>query len=74
MHGISSKAALKLSSSYKYNGGVELEEETGLYNTFYRQYDAQVGRFSGVDSRAEEQYGFSTYHFGYNNPVLFNDP
>jgi RHS repeat-associated protein len=74
MHGISSKAALKLNVSYKYNGGVDLEEETGLYNTFYRQYDTQIGRFSGADSRAEEQYGFSTYHFGYNNPISYNDP
>jgi hypothetical protein len=43
-------------------------------NTFYRKYDAQLGRFTGIDIRAEESYGMSVYNYGANNPVLYNDP
>jgi RHS repeat-associated protein len=76
MAGISDKALNRLSSQNKFNGGVELEEEYGvnLYSTFFRQYDPQLGRFSGVDKKAEQQSTFSTYHFAANNPVSFNDP
>ena len=50
MYAISDKAALKGVVPYKYNGGVELEEDgIDYYNTFYRKYDAQIGRFTGVD-------------------------
>jgi RHS repeat-associated protein len=76
MAGISDKALNKLSSQNKFNGGVELEEEFGvnLYNTFFRQYDPQLGRFSGVDILGEVTYDLNPYHFGGNNPILFNDP
>jgi RHS repeat-associated protein len=76
MAGISDKALNKLSSQYKFNGGVELEEEFGvnLYSTFFRQYDPQLGRFSGVDILSEATYGLNPYQFGGNNPVIFNDP
>ncbi len=76
MAAISSKALLKTVTPYKYNGGNELEEEGSLnyYNTFYRKYDAQIGRFTGVDIRSEESYGMSVYNFGANNPIYFNDP
>jgi hypothetical protein len=43
-------------------------------NTFYRKYDAQMGRFTGVDIMAEEFADLTPYQFGGNNPVLFNDP
>lgn len=60
----------------KFNGGVEIEEDYGvnLYNTFYRQYDPQRGRFSGVDCQNEESIMMSVYQFGANNPVSYNDP
>jgi RHS repeat-associated protein len=76
MAGISDKALNKLSSQNKFNGGVELEEEYGvnLYSTFFRQYDPQLGRFSGVDLLAEQSIGVSTYQFALNNPIYFNDP
>jgi len=66
---ISSKAILKTTNPYKYNAGSELEEELNYYNTFYRKYDAQIGRFTGVDIRSEESAGMSVYNFGANNPV-----
>ena len=67
---------MKLDSKNKFNGGVELEEEYGvnLYSTFYRQYDPQIGRFSGVDVLSESTMGLSTYQFGNNNPATYNDP
>src|SRR6266404_8681724 len=76
MSGISDKAINKLNSQNIFNGGVELEEDYGvnLYSTFYRQYDPQIGRFSGVDILSERSAGVSAYQFGINNPVSFNDP
>jgi hypothetical protein len=43
-------------------------------NTFYRKYDPQIGRFTGVDIMAEEFVGINPYQFGLCNPILFNDP
>jgi RHS repeat-associated protein len=76
MAGISDKALGKLDSKNKFNGGVELEEDYGvnLYSTFYREYDPQIGRFNGVDILSERSAGVSTYQFGINNPISFNDP
>jgi len=74
MAAISSKAILKTTDPYKYNAGSELEEELNYYNTFYRKYDAQIGRFTGVDILAESTAGLSPFQFGNNNPVMFNDP
>jgi len=66
----------KLDSKNKFNGGVELEEDYGvnLYSTFYRKYDPQIGRFSGVDCQSEASIGMSVYQFAGNNPVMLNDP
>lgn len=76
MAGISDQAMGKLDSKNKFNGGVELEEDYGvnLYSTFYRKYDPQIGRFSGVDCQSEASIGMSVYQFGGNNPVSLNDP
>lgn len=76
MAGISSRAALRSLSAYKYNAGSELEDEGGLnyYNTFFRKYDAQIGRFNGVDMKAESFAGITPFQFGNNNPVFYNDP
>jgi RHS repeat-associated protein len=76
MAGISDKAMIKPDSKNKFNGGVELEEDYGvnLYSTFYRQYDPQIGRFSGVDVLSEKSFTMSMYGFAGNNPVMFNDP
>ena len=55
---------------------MELEEDYGvnLYSTFYRKYDPQIGRFSGVDCQSEASIGMSVYQFAGNNPVMLNDP
>ena len=76
MAGISDKALLKKTTIYKGNGGTELEEDYGLeyYNTVHRKYDPQIGRFNGVDAMSEQTIGLSPYHFGGNNPAMYNDP
>jgi RHS repeat-associated protein len=76
MANISYRAASVLVNRYGYNGGNEYEDEGELNysNTFYRKYDAQIGRFTGVDMLAENYANFSPYNFGLGNPVMFNDP
>jgi RHS repeat-associated protein len=74
MAAISDKAMNKLSSAYKFNGGDEMEESISMYSTFYRGYDQQLGRFMGVDMLSEKAIGMSSYHFGADNPIMFNDP
>jgi len=77
MRGISSKAlAFGKENRNKFNGGVELESDLGLdcYKTFFRLYDAQIGRFTGVDILAEYYDDITPYQFGGNNPIMFNDP
>jgi RHS repeat-associated protein len=75
MQAISDKAALKANTPYKYNAGAELEEDgVDYYHTFYRKYDAQIGRFTGVDIYADMYADLNPYQYAANNPVLFNDP
>jgi RHS repeat-associated protein len=76
MANISYRAASTLTNRYGWNGGNEYEDEGELNysNTFYRKYDAQIGRFTGVDMYAESYADMTPYQFGANNPVMFNDP
>jgi RHS repeat-associated protein len=76
MKAISSTAAMKMQTRYKFNGGTELETsfDVDYYETYFRQYDAQIGRFTGVDALAGRTRSISPYQFGFDNPVLFNDP
>lgn len=55
---------------YRYTGQ-EYESETGLYNYRARFYDAELGRFLGIDPA--HQF-FSPYVYVGNNPVSFIDP
>ncbi len=65
-----------MTNRYGFNGGNEYEDEGELNysNTFYRKYDAQIGRFTGVDMKSEMTVSLNPYHFGGDNPVMFNDP
>jgi RHS repeat-associated protein len=74
MKGICDKAVNKLATLEKYNGGNELDEVSTMYETYYRGYDQQIGRFRGVDIQAEGSAFISTYQFGFNNPISSNDP
>lgn len=61
-----------------YNGGSEWENAFGnlpdLYRTGYRMYDPALGRFASPDPLASSSVGYGTYHYGSNNPMMFNDP
>lgn len=43
------------------------------YETSFRNYDAQIGRFKQIDLLADDTPGINGYHFAYNNPILFSD-
>jgi len=61
-----------------YNGGSEWQDDFGnlpdLQQTFYRMYDAALGRFLGVDPVPEHAESMGTYQYAFANPVMFNDP
>ncbi|AYN00136.1 DUF6443 domain-containing protein [Chryseobacterium sp. 3008163] len=56
----------------KYNGK-ELQE-TGMYDYGARMYMSDIGRWGVVDPLAEAATHLSPYHYGNNNPLMFNDP
>ncbi len=74
--GISSKAAGKLENRYKFNEGTEFNTDLGLdwYETTFRGYDPQIGRFHQIDALADANPSWSTYSFVQNNPIAFIDP
>lgn len=61
-------------TQYLYNGGVERNEITSYYETFYRTYDASIGRFHQVDPLAGHASSMTPYNYAYNDPVYYNDP
>ncbi len=76
MAGISSKAAGGLENKRKFNGGTELNNDLDIstYETPLRGYNAQIGRFSGIDILADKYSSITPYQFAANNPIIFNDP
>jgi len=81
--GISDKAIKTqyAENKYRYDGGNELQNKefsdgTGLelYETSFRSYDQQVGRFFQEDPMANQTPSLSTYQFAADNPTLMNDP
>ncbi|SHN30267.1 RHS repeat-associated core domain-containing protein [Mucilaginibacter sp. OK098] len=61
-----------------YNGGSEWQNDFSnlpdYQQTFYRNYDAALARFVGVDPMAEGAENLSVYHYAGNNPIMNNDP
>ncbi|TXJ29020.1 MAG: hypothetical protein E6Q24_04910 [Chitinophagaceae bacterium] len=82
MSGISSRALNSApANKYKFNRGTELgnnefSDNSGLelYETPFRSYDPQIGRFHQVDKLAEIAKELSIYVFASNNPISRNDP
>ncbi|MCU0391521.1 MAG: RHS repeat-associated core domain-containing protein [Thermoflexibacter sp.] len=63
-------------NKFTFNGQTEKETKLNLnwHETAFRGYDPQLGRFHQIDPLADLFTGINPYQFGYNNPVLFNDP
>ncbi len=45
-----------------------------FYETDWRGYDPQLGRFHGYDLLASKYTGITPYHYAINNPISYNDP
>ncbi len=76
MTGISTTASNKLENKNKFNRGTELNTDFSLniYETDFRNYDAQIGKFFQIDPLADAIDFQSPYSFADNNPVSLNDP
>jgi RHS repeat-associated protein len=83
MEGLSDKAIKTnyAENKLRYNSGSELQNKefsdgTGweMYETQYRGYDPQIGRFGEIDPLADISHFSSTYEYAGNNPVLMDDP
>ena len=70
-----SNYALFAGNRFKYNGK---EEQTtgglGYLDYGARMYDAESGRWFGVDPLLEKYYGLSPYVYCGNNPLIYIDP
>ncbi len=60
---------------YQYNS-IEYVEDHGLDLSMatYRMLDSKIGRWLGVDPRAELLYGHTPYNSMNNNPISYSDP
>ncbi|WP_209435602.1 RHS repeat-associated core domain-containing protein [Pedobacter kyungheensis] len=45
-----------------------------MQQTFYRMYDAALGRFIATDPLAEASESMTVYQYALNSPLIFNDP
>lgn len=72
---LSSKALNRMQNKYLFNGIEKLDEfELGLYTSFYRTLDPQIGRWWQPDPETEKYSSLSPYNLSNNNPVNFSDP
>jgi len=67
--------------AYRYTFNAQSEKQADLnggkgyfYETDWRGYDPQLGRFHAIDQLADFYPGITPYQFAFNNPISFNDP
>jgi RHS repeat-associated protein len=63
-------------NKFTFNGQTEKEISLGLnwFETVYRSYDPQLGRFTQIDPLADYFTSNTTYDYAFGNPIMFNDP
>ncbi|MCU0391523.1 MAG: hypothetical protein MUE81_10425, partial [Thermoflexibacter sp.] len=63
-------------NKFTFNDGSEKETKLGLhwFETDFRSYDPQIGRFWQIDLLADFFENVSPYVYVLNNPILYNDP
>jgi RHS repeat-associated protein len=65
-------------NKHLYNGGSEWQNDYSslpdYYQTYYRNYDAAIGRWVGVDPNPNSAENMTVYQYAGNNPILYNDP
>ena len=62
---------------YGFNGmekDDEIAGEGNSYTTYFRQYDARLGRWKSIDPEARKYAWQSPYVAFNNNPIYYNDP
>ncbi|WEK35402.1 MAG: DUF6443 domain-containing protein [Candidatus Pseudobacter hemicellulosilyticus] len=78
MVGVSAKALKDnyAENKYKANGATEFNNDfdISLYETDFRSYDPQIGRFHQIDFLATFSFNQSPYSFVHNNPISYIDP
>jgi len=83
MAGISDKAIKSnyAENKYRFNQGTELQSQEfsdggglELYETIFRNYDPQIGRFHNLDHMSSASPNQSPYTFAINDPLRYVDP
>lgn len=70
---VTSPAARNSVNRYTFLGR-ESQPETGYMDLKRRFYDPATGGFTSVDPVTDSQEDYSTYQYGWNNPILRSDP
>ncbi len=72
---LSSTAPLSKPNSFKANSSTEFNTDLNIdwYETLYRSFDPQIGKFLQIDALTEILNSDSLYNFSFNNPISFSD-